>query len=62
MVSAWFWFGIGVYVKQPLKLPVMSAEIQAPIPKKILSKSCMFSVQLLVSVRFRRICERAHRV
>ena len=45
-----------VYVQILSKLPVMFAEIRPPKPKKIKSNSCTFSV------RFRRICESAHRV
>ena len=39
-----------------LKLPVVFSEIRPPKQKKIKSKSCTFSV------RFRHICESAHRV
>ena len=62
MITKLYTTHVVVYVQILLKLPVVFAEIRPPKPKKIKSKSCTFSVQRSVSVRFRRICERAHRV
>ena len=50
------------YVQILSKLLVVFAEIRPPKPKKIKSNSCTFSVRRSVLVRFRRICESAHRV
>ena len=64
MITKLFTTHVDVYVQTVLKLPVVFAEIRPPKPKKIKSKSCMFSVWRSVSVRFRfrRICESAYRV
>ena len=56
MITRLYTMHMVVYVQILLKIPVVFAEIQPPKPKKIKSKSCMFSV------RFRRICESTHRV
>ena len=62
MITKLYTTHVVVYVQILLKLPVVFAEIRQPKQKKIKSKSCTFSVRRLVSVRFRRICESAHRV
>ena len=62
MITKLYTTHVVVYVQILSKLPVVFAEI--PKPKKIKSNSCTFSVRRSVSVRlrFRRICESAHRV
>ena len=62
MITKLYTTHVVVYVQFLLKLPVVFAEIRPPKPKKIKSNSCTFSVRRSVSVRFRRICESAHRV
>ena len=62
MITKLYTTHVVVYVQILLKLPVVFAEIWPPKPKKIKAKSCTLSVQRSVSVRFRRICESAHRV
>ena len=62
MITKLYTTHVVVNVQILLQLPVVFAEIRPPKPKKIKSKSCTFSVRRTVSVRFRRICESAHRV
>ena len=63
MITKLYATHVVVYVQILSKLPVVFAEIRPPKPKKkIKSNLCMFSVGRSVSVRFRRICESAHRV
>ena len=64
MISKLYTTYVVVYMYMQIlsKLPVVFAEIRPPKPKKIKTNSCTFSVRRSVSVRFRRICESAHRV
>ena len=57
MITKLYTTHVVVYVQILLKLPVVFAEIRPLKPKKIKS-----SVWCSVTVRFRLICERAHRV
>ena len=62
MITKLFTTHVVEYVQILSKLPVIFAEIRPPKPKKKKSNLCTFSVRRSVSVRFRRICESAHRV